>query len=103
MEIVITEHALQTVQAEFNYLKEFASENIAHQFKKMFVQQVDAILPFYLNHPECRFLSTENKIYRNIAWGNFLLVYTILKKEILVLGIFHSKQDPKKLKSNRSL
>jgi len=30
MEIVITEHALQTVQAEFNYLKEFASENIAH-------------------------------------------------------------------------
>lgn len=103
MEIVITEHALHTVQSEFNYLKEFASEKVAQQFKTKFVEQVESILPFYLSHPECRFIPTKNKIYRNIVWGNFLLVYKILKNEILVLGIFHSKQHPKKLKSYRKI
>ena len=103
MEIVITEHALQIVNAEFSYLKEFASERIAHQFKDGFVRQVDLILPFYLGHPECRFLPTKKKIYRNIAWGSFLIVYKILKDEILVLGVFHSKQNPAKLKSYRRI
>ncbi len=103
MEIVITEHALQTVNAEFNYLKEFASDRAAHQFKDDFVRQVDSILPFSLGHPECRFLPTKNKIYRNIIWGNFLIIYKILKNEILVLGAFHSKQNPSKLKSYRRI
>lgn len=103
MEIVITEHALQTVNAEFNYLKEFASERVAHQFKDSFVSQVDSILPFYLGHPECRFLPSKNKIYRNVIWANFLIVYKILKGNILVLGVFHSKQNPSKLKSYRRI
>ncbi len=103
MEVVITEHALQTVHNEFNYLKEFASDRVAHQFKAGFVQQVDSILPFYEGHPECRFLPTRNKSYRNLIWGNYLIVYKILKKEILVLGLFHSKQNPAKLKSYRRI
>lgn len=103
MEIIITEHALKTVHDEFNYLKEFVSVKIAHKFKDEFVNQVDVILPFYLSHPECRFLPTRNNIYRNIIWGNFLIVYKILKNEILILGLFHSKQNPVKLKAYRRI
>ncbi len=103
MEIVITEYALQTVNTEFHYFKEFASERVAHRFKEDFVTQVDSILPLLLSHPECRFLPTKNKIYRNIIWGSFLIVYKILKNEILVLGVFHTKQNPVKLKSYRRI
>lgn len=101
MEIVITPHALLTVHTEFTYLKEFVTERLAHKFKSDFVKKVDSIFPHYLNYPECRFLPTKNNIYRNIIWGKYLIVYKILKKEILVLGVFHSKQNPAKLKAYR--
>ena len=103
MEIVITAHALLTVHTEFTYLKEFATERVAHNFKNSFVEKVDSILPDYLAYAECRFLPTKNKIYRNIIWGNYLIIYKILKKEILVLGVFHAKQNPAKLKSYRRI
>ena len=66
MEIVITPHALLTVHTEFIYLKEFATERVARNFKSGFVEKVDSILPLYHSYPECRFLPTKNKIYRNI-------------------------------------
>lgn len=103
MEIVITPHALLTVHTEFTYLKEFATERTAQKFKNEFVERVDSILPNYLAYAECRFLLTKNNIYRNIIWGNYLIVYKILRKEILVLGVFHSKQNPVKLKSYRRI
>lgn len=101
MEIVITAHALLTVHTEFTYLKEFTTERAAHRFKNGFVRKVDSILPQYLAYSACRFLPTKNNIYRNIIWGNYLIVYKILRKEILVLGVFHAKQNPAKLKAYR--
>ena len=103
MEIIITPHALLTVYNEFTYLKEFASDKIAHEFKTGFVEKVDAILPHYFIYPECRFLITKNNLYRNIVWGNYLLVFKVLKNEILVLGVFHALQNPKKLKAYRRI
>jgi hypothetical protein len=103
MEITITVHALLTVHNEFTYLKEFASERIANSFKNNFIKKVDSILPYYAGFPECRFLPTKNQIYRNIIWGKYLIVYKILKKEILVLGVFHASQNPEKLKAYRKI
>ncbi|MFN8322126.1 MAG: type II toxin-antitoxin system RelE/ParE family toxin [Chitinophagales bacterium] len=103
MEIAITPHALLTVHTEFTYLKEFATERAARKFKNGFVEKVDSILPQYLAYPECRFLPTKNNIYRNIIWGNYLIIYKVLKKEVLVLGVFHSKQNPAKLKAYRKV
>ncbi len=97
--IVTTNHALQTVRSEFDWLKENASVAFAHKFRDDFQTQVENILPSYLSYPECRYLPTKNNIYRNIIWGNYLIIYKILKKEILVLGIFHTRQNPKKLKA----
>ena len=102
-ELVITEHALQTVRDEFEYLKENISTEFAHKLRDSFPVQVELILPFYLKHSECRFLPTKNKIYRNLIWGNYLIIYKILEKEILVLVIFHSNQNLKKLKSFRRI
>ena len=88
MEIAITPHALLTVHTEFTYLKEFATERAARKFKNGFVEKVDSILPQYLAYPECRFLPTKNNIYRNIIWGNYLIIYKVLKKEVFGIGCF---------------
>lgn len=103
VKIILTEHALQTVRQEFDYLKENISVEFAYKFRDEFPKQVESILPFYLKYSECRFLPTKNKIYRNIIWGNYLIIFKILEKEILVLGIFHSSQNSKKLKSFRRI
>ncbi len=102
-EIIITEHALQTVRDEFEYLKETVSIDYAHKFRDDFPAQVETILPFYLKYSECRFLATSNKIYRNIIWGSYLIIFKILERKILVLGIFHTRQNSKKIKSFRRI
>lgn len=100
-EIIITANAIQTVKDEFEYLKENVSIDFALKFRDEFSKKVENILPFYLSYPECRFLITKNNIYRNVIWDNYLIIFKILEKEILVLGIFHTKKNPKKIKTFR--
>ncbi len=99
--LVISAYAIQTVKNEFEYLKEKISDGYAYKFREQFFQKAENILPFYLSFPECRFLPTKNKIYRNVIWDNYFLIYKILGNEILVLGIFHTSQNPSKVKAFR--
>jgi hypothetical protein len=76
-ELIITTHALQTVNNEFGWLKENASVAFSYKFRDDFQKQVESILPSYLAYPECRHLPTKNNIYRNIIWGKYLIIYKI--------------------------
>ena len=99
--VVITSYAMQTLNKEFEYHKENSSLAFANKLKNSFVELVDGLSQKYLVFPECRFLPSKNKVYRNIVWRDYLIIYKILKKEVLVLGIFHCKQNPVRLKSFR--
>jgi len=44
----------------------------------------------YFMYPECRFLKTTNKIYRNIILESYLIIYRVTKTRIELLRIFHS-------------
>jgi hypothetical protein len=103
IEIVIKEYVLSQLEAEYMYFFKEYSENYADTFYDSFFKIVENILPHYLSYPECRFLSTKNKTYRNIIWGNYLIVFKIKKKNIEVLCLFHTKQNPKKLKVARRI
>jgi hypothetical protein len=102
-EIVIKAQARLDVFNQYQYLFENSSERFAEKFLTGFVNHVETILPFVWGYPECRFLPTKNHIYCNIVWGNYLIVYKILKREIWVVGLFHTKQNPSKLKSYRKV
>lgn len=101
--VSVTTFALLTVNAEFEYLKENASTPFAYKFRDKFIEHVELLTSNYLHYPECRFLPTKGKIYRNVIWRDYLLIYKILKSEILVLGVFHARQNPRKLKSYRRI
>jgi plasmid stabilization system protein ParE len=98
VEVEIKEYALQQLKEEYNYFYTEYSEKYADKFYDSFFQAVERILPHYLSHPECRFLTTKNKSYRNVVWENYLIVYKIKKNKIEVLSLFHTKQNPKRLK-----
>ena len=97
-EIVITDHALNEVNAEVLYHRQNTSEIFAATLKEEFMKQVDSILPNPYIYPECRYLPTKTQIYRNIVWGNYLIIYKIQKKTVEVLSFFHTKQKPAKIK-----
>lgn len=55
------------------------------------IEKLVANLEFeYFMYPECRFLVTKSKIYRNIILESYLIIYRIAAVRIEVLRVFHS-------------
>lgn len=49
-------------------------------------------------NPKSRFVeSTERKVYRNIIYEKYYVVYSITKTTIRVISIVHQATNPKKL------
>ena len=98
IQIAIKEAALDDLLKECLYLSQHYSVSYSEKFRLAFFEEVKTILPDPLKYPECRFLPTKNRIYRNIVWGNYLIVYKVKKYVIEVLVLFHTRQRPSKLK-----
>ena len=96
--VVILDIALEELHSEILYHRHNTSEVFASTMKKDFVKQVETILPNPYIYPECRFLPTKTQMYRNIVWGNYLIIYRIRKTKIVVLSLFHTRQKPVKIK-----
>ena len=56
-----------------------------------------------LKFEECVELKTVNKIYRKATFTPYQLIYRIKKERIEILSVFHSSQNPKKIKSFRKI
>lgn len=100
-EIEISEFVEADLAEECNYFEEHYSEKYAQRFWKEFYEQVNTILPNPRIYSECRFLPTKKKIYRNIVWGNYLIIYRLKRNLVQVLTLFHTKQHPQKIKETR--
>ena len=57
----------------------------------------------YSLHPECRYLLTKDKRYRNIILGSYLVIYRITSEKVEVLRILHSHSSIRKLKTSRGI
>lgn len=102
-EVIITPYARQLLLLVYEYIKEESSTLTAMKFRDDFLHVAGQLDKNYFAHPECRFLQTKNKVYRNIIWNKYLILYKIVNDEILVLGLFHTSQNPVKLKSFRKI
>ncbi|HKR05516.1 MAG TPA: hypothetical protein VJY62_12850 [Bacteroidia bacterium] len=103
IEIVIKEFALHQLKEEYDYFKTKHSLFYAEEFRLDFFKKIYSIVPFYKSFPECRFLRTKKKIYRNVVWENYLIVFKIKPELIEILTLFHTKQNPKRLKKLRRI
>lgn len=81
----------------------FGSEK-ALQFHKNIQTMVDDLESNYLIYPECRFLRTRSKMYRNIIIESYLILYRIARDRIEVLRAFHSSTaSGKKIRAARKI
>ncbi|MBP6732207.1 MAG: type II toxin-antitoxin system RelE/ParE family toxin [Chitinophagales bacterium] len=102
LKIQISEFAEAELLKECLFHAEHYSEKYAERFRIEFYKQVTTIGPNPMVYPECRFLPTQKKVYRNIIWGNYLIIYRIKANVVRVLTLFHTKQHPSKIKRIRS-
>ncbi|WP_409014835.1 type II toxin-antitoxin system RelE/ParE family toxin [Dyadobacter aurulentus] len=56
-----------------------------------------------LHHPECRYLKTVSKKYRNLRFKNYLVIYRIASTRIEILTVMHSSRSVAKMKLARQL
>lgn len=85
----------------------YGKETFGSMFADLFIEEMNHItqgLSFQFNlHPECRFITTKSKKYRNIILGKYLIIYRITSNNIEVIRAFHSSQSVKKIKTARSV
>ncbi len=97
-ELVIKTAALDQLQEVYLYYRDYVSVNFAEKFRLNFFSTIQLILPLYNRYPICKFKKPLNKSYRQITWNKFLIIYKITERNIEILSLFHTKQNPKKLK-----
>jgi len=75
------------------------AEKYVHTISQ-FVEKLDTQ---YTYHPECRYLSTKSRRYRNVILNAHLIIYRITERQIEVLDIIHSASSIRKIRDVRSI
>jgi len=94
-EVARSEYFYLDIQQIYLYGKATFGENAADFFFEEILKTVNLLESHYYLHPECRYLETKSKKYRNIILGSYLIIYRIKSKRIEVLRAFHSSHSPK--------
>ena len=85
----------------------YGRETFGKIFADIFIEEINHTVSGlsyrYNSYPECKHLTTKNKIYRNIILGKYLIIYRIKIKKIEVLRIFHGSRSVKIIRSSRSI
>ena len=103
IQVVESELFFQDLQALFDYGVETFGLNASDAFVEDLLFRVENLAFQYELHPECRFLVTKKRIYRNIILGSYMILYRIKTNRIEVLRIFHSSSSIRRIKQARSI
>ncbi|MDR1764175.1 MAG: type II toxin-antitoxin system RelE/ParE family toxin [Dysgonamonadaceae bacterium] len=74
----------------------------AERYMQKIEQHIDSLPMRYTSYPECRYLATKSRMYRNIILDSHIIIYRITSERIEVLDILHSKSSISKIRNVRS-
>lgn len=81
-EVVRSAFYLQDIVDVFEYGSATFGERAGLIFYDDLKMTVRTLATQYLLHPECRHLETKTKIYRNIIFGSYLIIYRIKAQKL---------------------
>ncbi len=87
----------------YKYGIEIFGNIIADIFMERLERIIDELEYQYDLHPECKHLSTKSKIYRNIIFGKYIIIYRITPKKVEILTLLHTSRSITKVKMARSI
>ena len=90
--VEILEYSIET----FGYVQACKYFNTISKF-------VEKLGSDYAHHPECRYLATKSRKYRNIILPAHLIIYRVTNERIEVLDIIHSSSSIRKIRDVRKI
>ena len=92
-EVVVSDLALQSLEQIYEYGIETFAISAANIFIEELFIRIAQLSTRYELYPECRYLPSKAKIYRNLIFGSYLVVYRITLTKIEVLNVLHSSRN----------
>lgn len=102
-EVKISEQFNHDIVEVYLYGEEMFGQVAAKSFIADIFNKISTLETSWMMFPECRHLKTQDKRYRNIIIGNYLIIYKIKSDVILVLRILHSHSSISKIRSSREV
>lgn len=93
----------ENLQDVYDYGAEAFGEFLADIFIERLQSITDELEYQYNLHPECKHLPTKGKIYRNIIFGKYIVIYRITPLRVEVLSLLHTSRSVTKIKTARSI
>ena len=105
LEVAISEKALASLEKIYEYGIETFAFTAATIFIEELIAHIEQLSSKYLLYPECRYLVTKSKMYRNLIYGSYLVVYRVNPNpcRIEVLNVLHSSRSISSIKATRKI
>jgi plasmid stabilization system protein ParE len=103
LEVVVSDLALKSLEQIYEYGIETFAFNAATIFIEELTERIEQLSTEYLLHPECRYIPTKSKKYRNLIHGSYIAIYRITFSHVEVLNILHSSRSISAIKSSRKI
>jgi plasmid stabilization system protein ParE len=101
--VILSSIIEQDIQNIYLYGIETFGKNAAETFKTELFFMIRSLKKSYELHPECRYLTTKGRIYRNIIFGSYIIIYRITPLKIEVLKAINSRMSITKIKMVRKI
>jgi len=91
------ENAVKTLNRIFHFIMLSQSEKRAKKLKKKLVTLGDSLRTFPERFPKEKLLEDIPGNFRSVTSGYYKLIYAVGADEVIIAGIFDTRQDPQKL------
>ena len=99
--VVLTPRAQASLRRITNYLQETASKEVATKVRKGILEAVKSLKALPNSHQAIDTTGITQTVYRRIIQWDYKIIFTVReeKVEVVVFEIYHSAQDPERLKN----
>lgn len=102
-EVVISDLALISLEKIYEYGIETFAFTAATVFIEELILRIEHLSSDHHLHPECRYVVTKSKMYRNIIHGSYIVIYRIATTRIEVLNVLHNSRSIAHVKAARKV
>lgn len=101
--VVFSRQYASDTEEIYNYGVETFGEVQANIYENFIDRTTNELFHSYLMYPECRWLPTKGRIYRNIILESHLIIYRIKAERVEVLRVLHSKSSISRIRTTRKI
>ena len=103
LEVVVSDMALTSLEQIYEYGIETFAYTAATVFIEELILLIEQLSINHLSHPECRYLATKSKMYRNLIYGSYIVIYRISPKRVEVFNVLHSSRSISNIITSRKI